>query len=122
MPAITVNFQFAVEVKLNKPIGNLHPECIQSAIKKLITDNPDAFMGSSPEDILQNVWVSLKNKYLEKKPLTTQPNSPLSITTEKQRQEMSLALQELGDEDLEWTLDIILARKNKQYPHHFFDE
>lgn len=46
MPAIIVNFQFAVEVKLNK-----HPECIQAAIKKLITDNPHAFMGNSPEEI-----------------------------------------------------------------------
>ncbi len=30
---------------------------------------------------------------------------------------MSLALQELGDEDLEWTNDIISARKNKRYSH-----
>jgi hypothetical protein len=41
----------------------------------------------------------------------------LPIVTEEQRKEMSLALQELGDDDLEWTNDIISARKNKQYSH-----
>ena len=51
-----------------------------------------------------------------------QPNLQLPVTTEKQRKEMSLALQALGDEDLEWTNDILSARKNKEYPHHFFDE
>jgi hypothetical protein len=118
-----VNFQFSVEVSLHKPINNLHPECIQTALKRLITENLHAFRGNSPEEILLNVWVSPENKHLEEHSLERQPSSQLPIvTTEKQRKEMSLALQELGDEDLEWTNDIISARKNKQYPPHFFDE
>ncbi|RKZ40545.1 MAG: hypothetical protein DRQ49_07940 [Gammaproteobacteria bacterium] len=119
--AAKVNFQFSVEVKLNKPINNLHPECIQTAIERLITDNLHAFRGNSPEEILLNVWVSPKNKFMEQD-FGRQPNSQLPIVTEKQRKEMSLALQELGDEDLEWTNDIISARKNKQYLHPFFDK
>ena len=63
-----------------------------------------------------NVWVSPENKHLEEHSLGRQPSSQLPIVTEKQRKEMSLVLQELGDKDLEWTNDIISARKNKQYP------
>jgi hypothetical protein len=85
-----VNFQFSVEVRLNKPINNLHPECIQIAVKKLITDNPHAFIGHSPEEILRNVWVSSENKHKEHD-LGRQPSSQLPIVTEKQRKEMSLA-------------------------------
>jgi hypothetical protein len=123
MPATAakVNFQFSVEVRLNKPINNLHPECIQTAVKRLITDNPHAFRGNSPEEILRNVWVSPENKHLEHY-FGKQPISQLPIVTEEQRKEMSLALQELGDEDLEWTNNIISARKNKHYSHPFFDE
>ena len=38
-------------------------------------------------------------------------HSQLPVVTEEQRKEMSLALQELGDEDGKWTNDIISARK-----------
>jgi len=120
--AVTDHFQFSVEVRLNKPINNLHPECIQTAINRLITDNPYAFRGTSPEEILRNVWVSPENRQLENTSLGKQANSQLPIVTEEQRKEMSLALQELGDDDLEWTNDIISARKNKQYSHNFFDD
>jgi hypothetical protein len=72
---------------------------------------------------MQNVWVYPEKKtiHLENTFLGRQPNSQLPIVTEEQRKAMSLALQELGDDDLEWTNDIISARKNKQYPHHFFE-
>jgi hypothetical protein len=46
----------------------------------------------------------------------------LPITTEKQRKNMTLALQALSDDDLEWMDDIISARKDKQYPQNFFDD
>jgi len=96
--AMKVNFQFSVEVRLNKPINNFHPECIQTAVKRLITDNPHAFRGNSPEEILRNVWVSPENKasHLENTSLERQLNSQLPKVTEEQRKEMSLALQELG--------------------------
>ncbi|MDM8561509.1 hypothetical protein [Candidatus Parabeggiatoa sp. HSG14] len=119
---VKVNFQFSVEMRFNKPTNNLHPEYIQTAIKRLITDNPHAFMGNSPEEILRNFWFFQENKLMEKFSLERQPSLQLPIVTEEQRKQMSLSLQELGDEDLEWTNDIISARKNKQYPHNFFDE
>ncbi len=116
---VKVNFQFSIEMKLNKPTNNFKKEYIQTAVKRLITDNPHAFMGNSPEEILRNFWVFQENKLMEKFSLERQPNLQLPIVTEEQRKQMSLSLQELGDEDLEWTNDIISARKNKQYPHIF---
>jgi len=113
MPAraevMKVNFQFSVE--LNKPINNLHPECIQSAIERLITENPYAFMGNSPEEILRNVWVSKQNQTTRMENTSLGRQSQLPTVTEEQRKEMSLALQELGDDDGKWTNDIISARK-----------
>ena len=116
----TVNFHIDVDVRFNKPINNLHPKCIQTVIKRLITEHPHVFMGNSAEDILQKIWVYPENKALEKP--TLEKGSQLPIVTEEQRKEMSLSLQELGDDDLEWTNGISSARKNKDYPNNFFEE
>lgn len=51
--SITDHIQLSIDIRLNEPV-NLNPEYIQEVMKRLITNNPQAWIGNSPEEILQH--------------------------------------------------------------------
>ncbi len=55
---MTDYLHLSVNVRLTKPIVNVHQECVQEAIKLLFENNPQALVGHSPEDILTNLGLS----------------------------------------------------------------
>ena len=94
-----------MSVTLDIPIpDNLKttPSQIQSILGVFFLENP------------QIIWQAFESATAVKLP-------SLPITTEKQRKDMTLALQALGDDDLEWMDDIMSARRDKQYSQNFFD-
>ena len=56
--SVTDHLHLSVNVKLMKPIINVHQECVQEAIKRLFENNPQALVGNSPEEILANLGIS----------------------------------------------------------------
>lgn len=77
------------------------------------------FLLENPQILMRAFETSYESTTAVKQP---EPVLQLPITTEKQRQEMTLALQALGDDDLDWMDDIISARRDKQYTPNFFDD
>ena len=54
------HFQFSVNVRLKEPVG-LHPEQIKTAVERLISQHSQAFIGNSPDEILQNLVIVPKS-------------------------------------------------------------
>jgi len=52
------HLHLSVNVRLTKPILNVHQECVQEAVKRLFENNPQALIGNSPEEILTNLGIS----------------------------------------------------------------
>jgi hypothetical protein len=55
---VTDNLHLSINVRLMKPMVNVHQEYVQEAIKRLFENNPQALVGNSPEKILTNLGIS----------------------------------------------------------------
>jgi len=96
---LDVSFNIAVPRSIN--IAQIKQNEIQKAFSGFFQKNPQ---------VLIQIFAKLKGA------------SVLPKTTIKQRKQMSLALRKLGNEDLEWTDNIISSRKNKEYAYNFFGD
>ncbi len=96
---LSVSFNLTVPESIN--IAQIKQIEIQKAFSGFFQENPQALM---------YIFAQLKG------------TSVLPKTTREQRKQMSLALKKLGNEDLEWTDNIISSRKNKIYPDKFFGD
>jgi hypothetical protein len=97
-----VSFNIPIPEGIN--IAQIKQNEIQTAFSSFFQQNPQ---------ILIQIFGKLKG--------TLNKNiSVLPTTTTEQRKQMSLALKELGNEDLEWTDNIISSRKSKDYSSYNF--
>jgi hypothetical protein len=96
---LDVSFNIAVPRSIN--IAQVTQNEIQKAFSGFFQQNPR---------ILMYIFAQLKG------------SSVFPKTTKEQRKQMSLALRKLGNEDLEWTNNIIYSRKNKEYSYNFFGD
>lgn len=96
---LNVSFNIAVPISIN--IAQVTQNEIQKAFSGFFQQNPQ---------LLIQIFAKLKG------------TSVLPKTTIEQRKQMSLALRKLGNEDLEWTDNIISYRKNKEYSYNFFGD